>query len=206
MAKNGKEGYEHYKSIISSAMHERCPYCGISNVDTLDHYLPKTKYPALVVTPFNLIPSCSACNKSKGSIVGNQRSDEPLHPYYDNIDDEIWLKCDIIHEEEFAIKYRVIRPDAWSGELFIRAEKYFRDLKLNIKFTSNANYEYSCRIRSHKRHYLKDTKEGFFEFMQESLEDYETSYTNSWVSAFYRELCENNWYYDVWLKRMCATN
>ena len=41
---------------------EKCPFCGIGTVSTLDHYLPKSKYPALAITPKNMIPACRDCN------------------------------------------------------------------------------------------------------------------------------------------------
>ena len=39
--------------------------CHTSEVDTLDHYLPKSKYPSLSINPLNLIPICNKCNKTK---------------------------------------------------------------------------------------------------------------------------------------------
>ena len=37
----------------------RCPFCGISESSTLDHYLPKEQYPEFSVFPKNLVPSCA---------------------------------------------------------------------------------------------------------------------------------------------------
>lgn len=59
-----------------------CPYCNHNYIFTLnvtesktenkitskpqfDHYLPKSKYPILSLSLYNLIPSCSVCNKIK---------------------------------------------------------------------------------------------------------------------------------------------
>lgn len=35
----------------------------------LDHYYPKSKYPFLCVSFYNLIPICSSCNKAKKDIT-----------------------------------------------------------------------------------------------------------------------------------------
>ncbi len=54
-----------------------CPYCNsniIVNVDTingrrsqLDHFFPKTVYPALALCFYNLVPICPSCNGHKGT-------------------------------------------------------------------------------------------------------------------------------------------
>jgi len=62
-----------------------CPACGeLGRPNTLDHYLPKGRYPHFCVTPANLFPMCDACQKEKREKTGNAA--EPrffLHPYFD---------------------------------------------------------------------------------------------------------------------------
>jgi hypothetical protein len=62
-----------------------CPACGeLGRPNTLDHYLPKGKYPHFCVTPVNLFPMCDACQMAKLEKTGT--ADEPrffLHPYFD---------------------------------------------------------------------------------------------------------------------------
>lgn len=62
-----------------------CPSCGeLGRPNTLDHYLPKGKYPHFCVTPVNLFPMCDACQRAKLEKTGTE--DEPrffLHPYFD---------------------------------------------------------------------------------------------------------------------------
>lgn len=53
---------KYYDKLILLAHNEKCPYCGQQVVKTLDHYLPKTLYPTYAITPYNLVPSCEACN------------------------------------------------------------------------------------------------------------------------------------------------
>ena len=62
-----------------------CPSCGeLGRPNTLDHYLPKAAYPHLCITPANLFPMCDACQRAKGSKVGDAVSPRFfLHPYYD---------------------------------------------------------------------------------------------------------------------------
>ncbi|MDX3960517.1 hypothetical protein Q6A78_08920, partial [Aliarcobacter skirrowii] len=72
-----------------------CPYCNRNYISViekndlndkqtrseLDHFHPKSIYPFLAINYYNLIPSCSTCNKLKS----NDDSLKLLHPYDDNI-------------------------------------------------------------------------------------------------------------------------
>ncbi|QIO48699.1 hypothetical protein HA464_32375 (plasmid) [Rhizobium leguminosarum bv. trifolii] len=62
-----------------------CPACGEPGApNTLDHYLPKTRYPHFCVTPHNLFPMCDACQKEKDTKTGDAQTPRFfLHPYYD---------------------------------------------------------------------------------------------------------------------------
>jgi hypothetical protein len=60
-----KAGRLIYDQLLSNTPLGRCPFCGIGQASTLDHYLPKAKFPQLSVTPLNLVPSC----KDRKSVV-----------------------------------------------------------------------------------------------------------------------------------------
>lgn len=62
-----------------------CPACGEpGRPNTLDHYLPKGKYPHLCVTPHNLFPMCDACQKEKLEKTGDIADPKFfVHPYFD---------------------------------------------------------------------------------------------------------------------------
>lgn len=73
-----------------------------------DHWYPKSKYPLLSMSLFNLIPSCHICNSLKGVMDVGKNVLQCIHPY--------------IHEgEEPNIKFRVSRtagPDSeWTIKL-----------------------------------------------------------------------------------------
>ena len=75
-----------------------CPYCNTESVYTLevierdktyksafDHFFPKSRYPFLGLSLYNLIPSCDRCN----SKFKHDRCEETwniLHPYLDDVD------------------------------------------------------------------------------------------------------------------------
>ena len=54
-----------YDRIFSQPTHGVCPFCGVGTVNTLDHYLPKKRFPVFSVTPNNLIPACTWCQGAK---------------------------------------------------------------------------------------------------------------------------------------------
>lgn len=62
-----------------------CPACGEpGRPNTLDHYLPKGKYPQFCVTPHNLFPMCDACQAEKKEKTGDANDARFfLHPYFD---------------------------------------------------------------------------------------------------------------------------
>ena len=67
----------HYASKIANKLElKTCPYCNAMLVITvnekkarfqLDHFFPKSKYPFLATSFFNLIPSCANCNQAKSA-------------------------------------------------------------------------------------------------------------------------------------------
>lgn len=60
-----------------------CPICGSGDARTIEHYLPKERYPEFYIYCCNLVPSCSACNAKRGS--RNNNPNLPLlHPYFDH--------------------------------------------------------------------------------------------------------------------------
>lgn len=58
----------------------KCPYCSISQPNTLDHYMPESTYKALAVCRMNLVPMCGVCNNYKHTKPYKQF----IHCYYDS--------------------------------------------------------------------------------------------------------------------------
>lgn len=95
-----KAGWNAYE-LCKLSKYRTCPYCNqayaftvVQQHDivkgktvksfrpTLDHFLPKSRFPHLAISLNNLVPSCSICNSSlKGSI--DFHAEEHLHPFED---------------------------------------------------------------------------------------------------------------------------
>ncbi|MDP8209913.1 MAG: HNH endonuclease domain-containing protein [Candidatus Stygibacter australis] len=84
-----------------------CPYCNRQYTTTLsgitrpefDHFFPKSKYPILQLSFFNLIPSCHNCNHKKSDKgTPNKNSKllaDYLHPYIDGFGKDGTFSYDI---------------------------------------------------------------------------------------------------------------
>ena len=59
----------------------KCPYCGIAQPNTLDHYMPESKYEALAVCRMNLVPMCGVCNNYKHT----KPYEKFVHCYYESL-------------------------------------------------------------------------------------------------------------------------
>ncbi len=61
-----------------------CPACGEAGApQTLDHYLPKGRYPEFSIEPANLFPMCDACQGAKKEKTGDAAGRYFIHPYFD---------------------------------------------------------------------------------------------------------------------------
>lgn len=72
-----------------------CPYCNRQYIFTLpngqvrpqfDHYYPKSRYPYLALSLYNMIPSCSICNMAKSSL--DTLKEPILYPFAEEMGSE----------------------------------------------------------------------------------------------------------------------
>lgn len=73
----------------------RCPFCGISVPDELDHHLPRSIYKAVSVYSSNLIPLCHKCNNKKRTVTGENIEQRFTHVYFDDFPDSPLLIADV---------------------------------------------------------------------------------------------------------------
>ena len=141
MAKTGAPGRYVYDEIFASSPHGRCPLCAQRSVATLDHHLPKAHFPALAVAPLNLVSACSDCNKAKLSSVPTRAEDVSLHPYYDDLGDQVWLAAEVVEKRPTALRFYVVEPAVWDPVLAARVRKHFRSLGLAALYASQSAEE-----------------------------------------------------------------
>jgi hypothetical protein len=197
MAGKTGPGRSIYSTIKLLPEHDRCPFCDHRDVSTLDHILPKTLFPALAVTPLNLVGSCRDCNTAKKTLAPTSVDDAILHPYFDNVSDQTWLKARIIEQDVCAVLFRVKHRGEWSNSTNARLKAQFKTLGLNKLYSNQAAREMSgirdSLIRKHDA--------GGAETVRHELEDQwrsrQVDRRNCWQTALYNALSRSDWYCDV---------
>ena len=193
MVKKGSPGRDIYNKLICSAPNGRCPLCGQGAVTTLDHYLPKKFYPALVVTPANLVPACSYCNTAKHEYTPPTRFDAPFHPYFDNIEDFRWLCAEILPSAPPAARFS-IRNQPSNPVLSSRLNSHFNLLKLGVLYASNAAEDFEILKTQLEALHRSGGDHDVREYLQERATAYRHVRANSWQTALYEALSVDSWY------------
>ncbi|WP_159037051.1 hypothetical protein [Streptomyces specialis] len=191
---NTGRGREIYQQIMAAPPYERCPLCGHGIVRTLDHYMPKSSFPALCVTPDNLVPACGDCNHIKGEKAPASPETTLLHPYFDRIDNVSWLGARVIRETPPRLEFHVKPVGTWTQELTERVRHHFRLFGLAMRYAPPANSLindirrriaalFECGGASLVRDYLHDEADTRL-----------ATRRNGWEGVTYRALAEDDWF------------
>lgn len=191
-----KPAREIYDLLLSRAPLGRCPFCGVGHASTLDHYLPKTKYPQLSVVPLNLVPSCKDCNTEKSTAVATTAGSQSLHPYFDhqNFIDEQWLFAKVIHTAPTTIHFYVQAPGHWDDISKARVQAHFRDFKLASRYTVEASNQIACLRDTLSQYSELLGKEGVRQHLKIEIQTYDKQHRNSWQTAMFQALAFSDWY------------
>ncbi|MDS0528473.1 HNH endonuclease [Clostridium sp. SHJSY1] len=195
----GDMGRKYYDRLMLLPRHGICPFCGERTVSTLDHYLPKTQYPVYSITPFNLVAACSDCNKAKSDKVITSREKETIHPYYDNFDDEIWIKAKLIEEFPIGFSFYVDKPNSWEDVKFKRANNHFNTFHLNKLYSSHAASEFTSYKFMIKTFYKHGGEELIKLDLESRIESHRKVWLNSWEAAMYTALLNNKWFFNTYI-------
>ncbi|WEZ84817.1 HNH endonuclease signature motif containing protein [Rhizobium sp. 32-5/1] len=174
----------------------RCPFCGISESTTLDHYLPKEQYPEFAIFPKNLVPCCSHCNTKKRDRIVDAGTDVRmfLHPCYDIIPDEEFIQVRTrMAENALILSYRVVRPEGMQQQTFLHLRSHFTELGLADRYRLMGLDHLGSQYPSLRRAYGKDADaDRVAEKLSELAGDFEdVAGPNYWLAKLYRALSEN---------------
>jgi uncharacterized protein (TIGR02646 family) len=103
LASGGKTSPWSHPQIKEALIREtggKCAYCegdilAVSFGD-VEHILPKSKFPQMVLTWANLTLACSRCNAEKGSKY--EAESEFVNPYRDSIEDHLLFLGAVVHD------------------------------------------------------------------------------------------------------------
>jgi hypothetical protein len=114
---------------------------------TFDHWFPKSDYPLLALSFYNLIPSCSVCNSGvKGSTLFSIATH--FHPYYKNPNEDFIYSFSYDHLDYDRFTFKIITHNNFSDrsikafeleEIFKAHEDEIADLR-KIKDAYSEDY------------------------------------------------------------------
>lgn len=175
----------------------RCPFCGISESSTLDHYLPKEKYPEYSVFPLNLVPSCAICNTRKRDRILEKGTAIRmfLHPCYDVIPDEPFVNVRVrMQDEALIVSYRLIQPPGMNHETFLHLQAHFRELDLADRYRRMGIEHLGGQYPALKRAYGidKDANRVIEKLLEAAADFEEVAGPNYWLAKLYCALASNH--------------
>lgn len=118
-----------------------CPYCNRNYINSingyradLDHFYPKHIYPIFGLSFYNLIPSCTFCNRSvKGTKDFN--TEDYIHPYHQEFGSGAKFKYKINSQSEFnCTELKITTPNSLKGKKIDNSIKAF---ELNAVYDSH---------------------------------------------------------------------
>lgn len=174
-------------------------------MSTLDHHLPKSKFPALAVTPSNLIPACSDCNKSKLASSPHTEEEQTFHPYFDDFGHAPWLHAEVVQGSPPMLRFSVKPPTTWPTLWGARACHHFRTFGLGKLYMAQAAQEL-VNVQYHLTKLLEQTGAmAVRAHLAEQALSREKANPNSWQTAMYKALCESAWFCTTGLKEISPT-
>ncbi|MFE5373664.1 hypothetical protein [Streptomyces mirabilis] len=206
MAPKTAGGHAIYSRIFNLAT--KCPLCGVGTVRQLDHHLPKGFYPYLAVVPSNLVPVCSDCNHGKNDTVPRSHSEQTLHPYFDDIDQDRWLRAEFTEEIieagteptegagwTWQVRFYVEPPQHWDGRLAARVRHHFTAYGLDDLYRKQVadeltgiGYQLDLVLNSAGPSAVQQQ-------LQDTAHSRARPRHNTWMVALYEALASNPWYY-----------
>lgn len=127
-----------------------CPYCNRQYTFTVkgktrpefDHFFPKSDYPFLAVSIYNLVPSCGLCNKGKSKSL----PESFLYPYEESFEDKgIHFEIsnvvgNLLKQEEIIIKLEPVESHRDLIEQYNNSFKIELLYKLHLDYISDLLY------------------------------------------------------------------
>jgi hypothetical protein len=192
--KSTKIGRIVYDSILENTNFNLCPYCSHREVKTVDHFLPKIKFASFAVTPINLLPCCSDCNKDKLDHYNLKEDKMLIHPYFDDISNHDWLKCNVV-DNMWPITFSFyVSDDITNPVLKSRINYQFKLLSLNKLYADNATREFNKRVKSLVKEYNSNPSNMALDFINDNFESYQSENPNSWQTKMFEALKNSNWF------------
>ena len=181
---------------------DECPYCGgcgefvdEEGIGTLDHFLPKARFPVFSILPANLVPACATCNTGMGSNFPTNPNHQPLHPYFDSphFFEEKWTTVTVSEEDPVMVTFDLSVPAGWSHKDRQRVFQHFKDCKLRGRYRAKVASDVSSLIDQRKTVHRQLSPDDFREILK-VVADNEALPINGWKRTLHHGLAESAWF------------
>lgn len=179
-----------------------CQNCTLDSVNTMDHVLPKMKFPEYAVNGYNLFPCCSRCNGYKSEIVDHSAF---LNLFIEELPSVQYLfvrvcwELDSVNFEFFLSNEKGLIPN----ELYAQIENHYANLYLLQRMKDAARSYLSEFISSNKNYYKKLGKDDVIEAVLESIEEDRIAYGyNYWKCCLKIALIESDIFWS-YMDKIC---
>lgn len=194
MVNKKQPGRDIYDRILVNARNRICPLCGLSAAQTLDHHLPKVRYPVFAVLPNNLIPSCYWCQVAKKESYPSRVEEETIHPYFDDFETDAWLHARVLETNPAIFQFFVSPPSHWSGVVLARLSHHLSVFQLDDLYSRNAA-DMLCSIRYRLENLFRvGGKIAVQNHLQEEAASAANGRLNHWRAAMYRSAAASKWF------------
>lgn len=195
------EYYEKSPSKLNKLLLERrnehelsfCPYCGNPMIpDTLDHFIPKGKWPEFSIFPNNLVPQCRGCAPVKGENYYCNESNSAMfvHPIYFNFLENFRFSMNVTlnrDEKELSVDVKLKKVMATRIEDQRRVILHAEKLKIKSRIINYCNKDF----KQWKRR-LSNARFDIETALQQRLSEVpQSEIGKDWQSAFYFALLQN---------------
>lgn len=196
MVRTGKPARHFYDQLRVSVPNNRCPYCGIGAVETIDHFLPKGRYSSLSVLPLNLVPACRDCNTGKLDGITTAENISS-HPYFEKqcvfLDE--WLFASIIKSEIVHVTFHVEAPIVWPIEISRRVLNHFSEFDLSRRFSIQAAGRLTYYANLINGMLNGDASDALPTLLNLNIESELAAYgVNSWQVALAKAVAKDFWF------------
>ncbi len=175
-----KEKRKQLFSKLPDGKKSTCPYCLVSESNTLDHYFPETYFSEFIVFIPNLIPCCYKCNKNKSKVIR-----KTIHFYFDAIPQEQYLLIDICFDDPYTPSIEISLKDN-TPELI---KNHYESLKLINRYKDRCSDELAVKSKSLLKSLKKEHYESAIDVLNDDVETLEEIYgQNYWKACLYKSI------------------
>ncbi|WP_289054309.1 HNH endonuclease [Carboxylicivirga marina] len=167
---------------------DKCPYCGISEADELDHHLPRSIYEVLSVYARNLVPICHKCNNKKRAITGENPKERFTHVYFTEIPEDIcFFKAQVnMVNDSLIVNFEIDKSANLSNVVYDQLCFQVERINLNKRLQKEVNdFLFSFAVNIQDMYESQNSSKAISQLLLKNSNFFNRKYgLNNWRTAF----------------------